>query len=63
MYLISPMIQHLMFGNNVFLSPHCIIAIKWFESNSMNMNSDKCHFFVLGDKFEHLWAKIGNNRI
>ena len=22
------------------------------------MNSDKCHFFISGNKFEHLWAKI-----
>ena len=27
------------------------------------MNSDKCHLFISGNKFEHLWTKIGNNRI
>ena len=27
------------------------------------MNSDKCHLFISGNKFEHLWVKIGNNRI
>ena len=27
------------------------------------MNSDKCHLFISGNKFEHLWSKIGNNRI
>ena len=27
------------------------------------MNSDKCHLFVSRNKFEHLWTKIGNNRI
>ena len=29
----------------------------------MKMNSDKCHLFISGKKFEHLWVKIGNNRI
>ena len=27
------------------------------------MNSDKCHLFISGIKFEYLWAKIGNGRI
>ena len=27
------------------------------------MNSDKCYLFILGNIFEHLWDKIGNNRI
>ena len=27
------------------------------------MNSDKCHIFISGNKFEYLWTKIGNNRI
>ena len=27
------------------------------------MNSDKCHLFILGNKSEHLWTEIGNNRI
>ena len=39
------------------------IAIKWFENNYMKMNSDKCHLFVSGHKYEHLWAKIGNDKI
>ena len=29
----------------------------------MKMNSEKCHLFISGNKFEHLWTKIGNNRI
>ena len=24
---------------------------------------DKCHLFLLGNKFEHLWVKISNNRV
>ena len=35
------------------------IAIKWFEDNYMKMNSDKCHLFISGHRFECLWAKIG----
>ena len=27
------------------------------------MNSDKCHLFVSGQKYEHLWAKIDNDKI
>ena len=27
------------------------------------MNSDECHPFISGHKFEHLWAKIGNDKI
>ena len=29
----------------------------------MKINSNKCHLFISGNKFEHLLAKIGNNRI
>ena len=39
------------------------IAIKWLKNNYMKMNSDKCHLFISGHKFEHLWAKIGNDII
>ena len=27
------------------------------------MNSNKCHLLISGNKYEHLWAKIGNDRI
>ena len=37
--------------------------IKWFEDNYMKINSDKCHLFISGHKFEHLWAKIGDDKI
>ena len=29
----------------------------------MKINSDKCHLFISGHKFEHLWAKIGDYKI
>ena len=38
------------------------IAMKWFENDYTNMNSDKCHLFISGNKFEHSWAKICNDR-
>ena len=39
------------------------IAINWFENNYSKMNSDKCHLLISGNKYEHIWAKIGNDRI
>ena len=39
------------------------IALKWFEDNYMKMNSGKCHLFVSGNKYEQMWAKIGNDKI
>ena len=39
------------------------ITKKCFDNNYMKMNSDKCHLFISGIKFEYLWAKIGNGRI
>ena len=45
------------------LEEHSDIAIKWFENNYMKMNSDKGHLFISGHKFQHLWAKTGNDKI
>ena len=39
------------------------IAICWFESNYMKLNTDKCHLLVSGNKNEHMWAKVGNDKI
>ena len=39
---------------------HSIVAIEWFENNYLKMNSDKCHHFILGNRFKHIWT---NNRI
>ena len=38
-------------------------AIDWFQNNYMKMNSDKCHLFVVGHKFEQILAKIGTTLI
>ena len=40
-----------------------LITIEWFESNSMKLNQDKCHFLVSGHKHEHLWVNIGKSKI
>ena len=45
------------------LEEHSIIAIEWFQNNYMKINSDKCHRFISGNRFENFWTKIGNNRI
>ena len=39
------------------------IAICWFESNYMKLNTDNCHLLVSGNKNEHMWAKVGNDKI
>ena len=40
-----------------------MLAIKWFESNNMKLNEDKCHFLLSGYKHEMMFAKIGQSRI
>ena len=44
-------------------SKRFIIAIEWFDNTYAKMNSDECHLFITGNKFEDLWVKIGKNRI
>ena len=39
------------------------IAICCFESNYMKLNTDKCHLLVSGNRNEHMWAKVGNDKI
>ena len=39
------------------------IAICWFESNYMKLNTEKCHLLISGNKNEHMWAKVGNDKI
>jgi len=38
-----------------------LLAIEWFESNYMKLNTDKCHLIVAGSKHEHVFAKIGDD--
>ena len=37
-------------------------AILWFENNYMKLNQSKCHFLFSGSP-EHLWIKVGRERI
>ena len=39
------------------------IAICWFESNYMKLNTDKCHLLVTGNKYEQIWVKLGEEKI
>ena len=34
------------------------LAIAWFETNYMKLNTDKCHLLRSGNKNEHMWAKL-----
>ena len=37
--------------------------IFWFENNYMKLNTDKCHLLVSRTKYEHSWAKVGDDKI
>ena len=39
------------------------LAVCWFESNYMKLNTDKCHLIISGNKHESSWTDIGNDRI
>ena len=39
------------------------LAVCWFENNYMTLSTDKCHLIISGNKYESLWADIGNDRI
>ena len=39
------------------------LVIAWFQNNYMKLNTDKCHLFVAGDKFEHAWVRVGPDKI
>ena len=39
------------------------LAIFWFENNYVKLNIYKYHLLVFGTKYEHIWAKIGEDKI
>ena len=39
------------------------MALTWFETNYMKLNSDKCHLLVSGHHYEEMFVKIGNDKI
>lgn len=44
------------------LEDNALTAIIWFENNYMKLNQSKCHFLTSGS-VEHLWIKVGDERI
>ena len=40
-----------------------LVYIEWFNSNYLKLNEDKCHFLILGQKYELVWAKVGETKI
>ena len=38
-------------------------AICWFESNYMKLHTDKCHLIIVSNKYEHMFAKLGEEII
>ena len=40
-----------------------ISAIMWFEANYMKLNQEKCNFFPAGNTPEHIWVKVGDEKI
>ena len=38
-------------------------AIIWFQNNYMKLKTEKCHLLISGNKLEHIWTKIGDNKI
>ena len=39
------------------------IAICWFESNYMKLNTDKCHLLIAGNKYEQIWVNLGEKKV
>ena len=45
------------------LEHHSDIAISWFDCNYMKLNPDKCHLLVSGHRYEHMWIRVGQDKI
>ena len=39
------------------------LVIVWFQNNYMTLNTDTCHLFVAGEKFEHAWVRVDPDKI
>ena len=37
------------------------LAITWFEMNYMELNTDKCHLLMSGNKNECMWVKLAED--
>ena len=47
----------------ISLEHDTVLAISWFDSNYIKLNADKCDLLVSGTRNEHIWAKVGNDKI
>ena len=45
------------------LENNSMLAIRWFESNYMKLNTDKCRLIVSDYKHEQVWVNIGKDLI
>ena len=45
------------------LEENSAIALTWFETNYMKLNSDKCHLLVSGHHYEEMFVNIGKDII
>ena len=45
------------------LEENSAIALTWFETNYMKLNSNKCYRLVSGHHYEEMFINIGSNRI
>ena len=45
------------------LEENSAMALTWFETNYMKLNSDRCHLLVSGHHYEEMFVKIGNDII
>ena len=39
------------------------LAVCWFESTYMKLNTGKLYLIISGNKHESMWTGIGNNKI
>ena len=39
------------------------VAIVWFGISYMKLNQPKCHLLISSNTPEHLWARVGENKI
>ena len=44
------------------LEHYTFLAIKWFETNNMKLNKEKCHLLVSRHKYENVWVKMGDEK-
>ena len=45
------------------LEENSAIALTWFETNYMKLNSNKCHLLISCHHYEEMFINIGNSRI